>query len=76
MDNSMSMSAPVDVLAEISAVLSKHGASLFFGAPADLWINGKRIGEVWHDDEGDGSRIVPVDPEAFDAALARAGGGA
>ena len=50
------------VLAEISAVLAKHGASLFFSAPATLWVDGESVGEVWHDDCGDGSTLTWVDP--------------
>jgi hypothetical protein len=42
------------------AVLARHGASLFFGAPASLWIRGKDVGEVWSV-EGDGSKLEPVD---------------
>jgi hypothetical protein len=57
---------PLAVMDDLSAVLEKHGASLFFGAPAMLWIQGEEICEVWHD-ENDGGRIEPVDP----AALAR-----
>ena len=69
------MSRQVDVLAvlaEFSAVLEKHGASLFFSAPATLWMDGDEIGEVWNSDDSCGEWLVLVDP---DAALARCKGG-
>jgi hypothetical protein len=71
------MSAPkVDVLAELSDVLRKHGASLFFDAEATLWIGGVEIGGVWHSEEGDGATLEFVDAESAHAALARIGGAA
>lgn len=48
------------VLRDIEAVLDRHGASLFFEAPARLWINGEDTGEIWHVEGGDGSRLEPV----------------
>lgn len=48
------------VLRDIEAVLARHGASLFFTAPARLWIRGNDMGEIWHEEDGDGSRLEPV----------------
>lgn len=50
------------VLREIGAVLEKHGASLFFSVPARLWIDGKEVGQIAHDDGSDGSRLEVVTP--------------
>jgi hypothetical protein len=56
------MEIKMQVLREIEAVLKKHGASLFFEAPAVLWMNGNEIGEIWHVEDSDGAQLEFVDP--------------
>lgn len=48
-------------LREIEAVLEKYGASLYFDAPARLWIDGREVCQVWHADGSDGSRLESVE---------------
>lgn len=47
------------LLHELSQVLIKHGASLFFGdSPAALWMDGYKVGMVRDDDSRCGEWLI------------------